>query len=729
MTRVSFALLCAPVLVFLSIALQPNPTPKQSASPPVGTVTVQVDPEHPANTFVPSEALGAGVDGYEKGDVEIIYTPENIKAMRSAGFKPLTYRLRTELGVETWHWNPKGRWSDPKRRQGYWTSSDKSRTPIQTSYGYFLPRRGNTADQAGNKGYSRIDDGDPRTFWKSNPYLDIHFTHQDNALHPQWIALDLGERTAANAIRINWGTPFAVRYQVQYWEGEEALELNLNIPGKWRVFQNGDITTGHGGNRTLKLCDKPVKARYFRIMLTQGSGTAPAGSPDVRDRLGFAVREIYLGTVDEDGDLDDAVEHGKNASKQTIVYTSSTDPWHRARDIDSNTEQPGLDLVYRSGLTNGRPMLVPVGLIYDTPENAVAEIRYLRARRYPLKQIEMGEEPDGQAILPEDYAELYVQWAKAIHRIAPELKLGGPGYQTDLHGWGTWPDAKGNSSWTNRFVEYLRAHGSLKDLTFFTFEWYPFDNLCAPTDQQLLIAPQYLADSMQGLAEDGAPTDIPWMLSEYGYSSFAGRQEVDLPGAIFDAEAVAQFLTLGGKAAYFYGYEPNILLKEVANCNTWGNLALFLSDDNRVIRCPLPAYYAARMLTEQWTKPGDGRHTLFTAASDILSKDSLPIVTAYAVRRPDNTWALLLLNKDSTGEHRIRIRFQDKKTAADLAFSGPVTMTQYSPEQYAWHADGKNGHPTRNLPPCRTTLRSNRETTFRLPRYSLTVLQGSVPGL
>ena len=234
------------------------------------TATIFVTPR-PLNIFVPNKTFGAGVDGYEQGEIEQIYTLANLRAMRSAGFGPLTYRLRTELAVEAWHWNPRGAWSDPAHRQGYWTSNDDSPTPILASYGYKLPRRGDTFDQANNDGYSRLDDGDPKTFWKSNPYLEPRYMGEDDARHPQWVLVNLGKPRPIDALQIQWAMPYAVRYHAEYWDNpnngdSDSIDDTFDPDGHWRVFPGSLVTNGTGGRVTLRLCPKPRPIRYVRLI-------------------------------------------------------------------------------------------------------------------------------------------------------------------------------------------------------------------------------------------------------------------------------------------------------------------------------------------------------------------------------------------------------------------------------------------------------------------------------
>src|ERR1700730_12169336 len=155
LTHLLCRLICATVLLQPLTGFAQRPSGNR---PQLNTVTLSIRPGHPANRFIPSHALGAGIDGHDKGEADRQLKPKNIEAMLSAGLKSLTYRLRTELAIDAWHWNPHGAWSDTKNRQGYWISDSKAPEPIVASYGYRLPRRGSTIDQGNNDGFSRLND-------------------------------------------------------------------------------------------------------------------------------------------------------------------------------------------------------------------------------------------------------------------------------------------------------------------------------------------------------------------------------------------------------------------------------------------------------------------------------------------------------------------------------------------------------------------------------------------
>jgi hypothetical protein len=669
---------------------------------------------------VPSETLGAGVDGHEQGECARMFTDKNIAEMRSAGFGRLTYRLRTELAGEVWHWNPRGTWSDPVYQRGYWISDDSLAEPINLSYGYRLPRRGNTIDQANDDGYSRIVDGDDESFWKSNPYLDSHFTGEPDNAHPQWVVIDLGADKPVNSIRIRWGAPYAQQYRVEYWRGKDPMHLHADRKDEWHPFPKGTVNRGSGGDELIRLCDKEVPVRFVRVVMSRSSQASAPMSDDIRDGLGFAIREIELGSIDHDH-FHDYIRHAADRNRQSVLYVSSTDPWHRADDIDYKIEQPGLDFILRSALTNGLPVLVPVGVLYDTPENATAEINYLLRRNYDLEGIELGEESDGQWASPEDYAALYNGVARKVAALNPHLKLGGPSLQNFGERLLTWPDASGNRSWMNRFLNHIHNAGCPFD--FFSFEFYPFDNICADAAPMLLQTPKRLGEMMTSLRADGVPTAIPWLMTEYGYSVFAGRHEVDIEGALFNADTVGTFLTLGGSKPYLYGYEPNYLQDEL-KCS-WGNLMMLQLNPNQDQPNRLSGYYAAQLINKDWMQPINETNEIFpvtiTQQKPMLSR----AVSVYAVRRPDKQWALLAINKDPNRTAQLGVQFNLSSALRQVSFAGDVDVIQFSRDQYIWRDDGPNGYPSRSLPPARLTRKAS--SFYELPPYSLTVLRGKLP--
>ncbi len=693
---------------------------------PPDPIVVTILGDQPLNTFRPDQSWGAALDGHDYSRTATVYSRANVAAMRSARLGPITYRLRTELANEAWHWNPAGQWSDAARQQGYWTSSATAKRPILISYGYRLPRRGRTLDDANNDGYSRIDDGDTTSFWKSNPYLDPRYTQENPRDHFQWLVVDLGTALPIDAAKIAWGAPYARRYTIDYWAGDQSQRIDRNPDGNWATFAQGSITDGEGGDVLLSLAPHPVTTRFVRLTLWQSSHTAAGGNGDPRDSLGFAVRELALGTRDASGSFHDVIRHGTSAATQSEVLVSSTDPWHRASDLDSNVAQPGFDRVFRSGLTRGHPTLMPTGLLFDTPENAAAELRFLRSRGYRVERLELGEEPDGQRVTSEDYAALYLQFARALRQVDPAIVLGGPSLQTLYNdAMYLWParNAPGKrSTWIGRFIDYLDARGRLADYSFFSFEWYPFDDVCGPAAPHLAEAPGMLSEFISRLRAAGLPAGIPFVMTEYGYSAYASQIEIDLPGAIFNVETVANFFAHQGTAAYAFGVEPAELMQE-PGCPLWGNLAFFLSDSAGEVRDTLPAYWAARLLTTAWAVSGGGIHQQLATRISSPNGAGDSVVGAYALHRPDGRWSVLLVNRDSAQARSITVSLQAPGASIPRSLAGPIDLWQYSSAQYQFHADGEAGRPSRNLAPAHRRI-PTAATPITLPPMSITVITG-----
>ena len=165
-------------------------------------------------------------------DIDMVYSPHIIQESLSAGWGPITYRNNTELRMAAWHWTENGTWSDAAHRSGYFTGSTELKEPTRYILAYALPHRGFATSG------DRPVQGPNLTYWKSNPYLTSKFTGESDALHPQWVIVDLHAAKAVNAVRIQWASPYATKYQVEYWDGTgDALDFDGGPKGEWKDFR------------------------------------------------------------------------------------------------------------------------------------------------------------------------------------------------------------------------------------------------------------------------------------------------------------------------------------------------------------------------------------------------------------------------------------------------------------------------------------------------------------
>ncbi len=694
-------------------------------SVPQGSIIVNAAAGHLTNSFRPDQALGTSIDIQRFGAVDELYTLSVIEECLSAGWGPVTYRQNTELKIAAWHWNPTGKWSDEANKSGYFTGSSELTGFIRHSYGYPLPHRGHTRNLGTLSGYSRITDGNPDTFWKSNPYLTRHFTGEDDSHHPQWVVVDFGAEQALQVIEIDWTDPYAIEFEIQYWTGKGDA-MGAPTSGVWTAFPNGIVYHGKGGNETINLCDSPIMVRFVRILMTGSSNTyGTHGTGDIRSSLGYAIKEIHAGTLSGDGKLVDIIQHSPDQN-QTTTYCSSIDPWHSAADLDEHAgDQTGFDLFFTSGVTNKLPAIIPIAMIYGSHEDAAAEIAYLRQRGYPVSHVEMGEEPDGQYFMPEDYAELYLQFATAIHKLVPDAKLGGPvftGVNEDIK---VWPDEKGRTSWLGRFLDYLKSRDRISELAFMSFEHYPFAP-CDVTWSSLYQEPQLVSHIMQVWKDDGLPDNVPMLITESNLSWSLDQSFVNIFGGLWLAEYAGSFLTAGGSAIYYFQFFPMPLSP---GCHGWGTFSPFNADKKHIIKQYTSQYHASRVINLEWVMPGHEVHETYHARSNVKDAAGQELLAVYVVKRPDDQWSLMIVNRDQENSYAVDVTFDVGEGKKEVHFSGPVTMVTFGSEQYVWHSGGPNSEANPDSPPVTSTVEDGEEASFTLPKASITILRGKVEGV
>ena len=190
----------------------------------------------------------------------------------------------------------------------------------------------------------------------------------------------------------------------------------------------------------------------------------------------------------------------------------------------------------------------------------------------------------------------------------------------------------------------------------------------------------------------------------------------DVKSGLWLADYVGAMMSEGAGGTFYFHYMP-----------TPGRISNFLILDSnyRVVAYP-PQYLAAQVITREWVQPTDAPHQLFRASSDVIDESGNVLVTAYAVKRPDRLWSLMLINKDHDHDHMVSINFADDESSGVRHFEGKVDELSFGPGQYQWHADLNGGHADPDGPALKSTLQGSAGTTYNLPKASIIILRGNL---
>jgi hypothetical protein len=249
---------------------------------------------------------------------------------------------------------------------------------------------------------------------------------------------------------------------------------------------------------------------------------------------------------------------------------------------------------------------------------------------------------------------------------------------------------------------------------------------------------------MQTWREDGLPPNLPIFITEGNLSSSTSETYMDLFSAIWLADYVGAFLNEGGNALYFFHYLP---LQMEHGCNdSPGTFGLFTVDSKYQIQQQLGQFFTSQLINLDWVQPGKGEHVMFPAESDVEDGTGHSLVTAYALKRPDGQWSVMLVNRDQETPHNIKISFDDDVTDSSKWFTGPVSISTFGGGQYAWHpaqtrfmqhAENaaeipvvvtSEGNANPDGPILHSQQKADKNTNFNVPAASVVVIRGKVAG-
>ncbi len=410
-------------------------------------VNVAIDASTELHAYERDMAFGSNALG-EWTDFSLY--KNNVYRFQQAGTRFL--RFPGGSNSNEYHWNGNGSYDADK----VW-HVDNSPSPVTFKRGFY-----NLALHRGSlsKGYGKwamVTDGDLTTTWSSFP--DETFA--------QWIYIDIQTASYAgvtvNKAVIDWDTPYAAQYKVQYSNG------NWNGIGQWMYNDtawtdtSAGIVSGAGGQETVNF--NPVSAKYVRILMLASS--------DAHNQ--YAIKEIKL--------YNDAVQLTKNQANvnQSPSVSSSVALGDKFFENDTMDFEQYISIC--KSMTPSAIPMITINFYTGTTQEAADWVYYANIHKlYDIKYWEIGNENAGNweaggPCLPERYAQRFMDFYDAMIAvdnsivIAPQFNtINDPGNVTMTAG----TNNPGASDYYIRiFLQYLADHGRADILKGLSVHRYP----------------------------------------------------------------------------------------------------------------------------------------------------------------------------------------------------------------------------------------------------------------
>jgi hypothetical protein len=284
-----------------------------------------------------------------------------------------------------------------------------------------------------------------------------------------------------------------------------------------------------------------------------------------------------------------------------------------------------------------------------SPAEAASWVHYAnKVRGYGVRYWEVGNEVYGNGYYgaqwetdlhsnhsPSTYAHHALQFIRQMKASDPSIKVG-----LVLVAPGTWPDGQGPEDW-NRTVLSIAG----KQADFVAIHWYPQEP-GSESDSGLLRAPSTIPSIMRRLRTlltscCGRKGHMPVMVTETNsVSSKPGKQTVGSVNGLFAIAAYLAWLKAGASTVAWWALHnsPETHNNNSSRLEGWANfgdygLLSMGQPPEPAAGTPYPTYWALKLLSE-CVVPG----------SRFLSAASKPAVKSYALRLPNGTVAVVLLN-------------------------------------------------------------------------------------